>query len=195
MRWRNRSNCSASTREALAGGGLVGRAEAAAFGAGLQPAATGAVLDVAELDADGAAVDRAELGEDLRERQQLAAEEVAGVEDALGGEAIEAQGLVGELEIRGRVEQGVDARLQVAEHAVGLDGGQDLELGGGIHVAGGRALAGLGRQAQAEFEAFEEGAPLRVDGRGVLGPALMVRGDKVGVPTGSYAQMFHFGDR
>jgi len=54
------------------------------------------------------------------------------------------QGLVGQAEVRLGVEQGVDAGLEVAEHPVGLDGGQYLELGHGVDGAGraGRGFAG-----------------------------------------------------
>ena len=51
----------------------------------------------------------------------------------------------------------IDAGLQVADRPIGLDGREDLPLGGGIDGAGGRgAFAGLGREAEAEFEALEE---------------------------------------
>ena len=183
--------------EAAAGVGVIGRAEAARLRALLQPAATGAVLDVRELDPDRSAVDGPELREDFRQGQGLAAEEVARVEGTVKGDAVESQGLVGQAEVGLRVEQGVDPGLEVAEHPIGLDGRQHLELGHGIDGAGraGRGLAGFGRQAEPEFEAFEESTPVGVHGQRVLRPALMVRGDKVGVPTGSYAQVFHFGDR
>lgn len=71
------------------------------------------------------------------------------MEGPVRGDAVEPEGLVRQGEVGLGVEQGVDAGLEVAEHAVGLDGGEDLELGDGVDGAGGprAGLAGLGREA------------------------------------------------
>jgi hypothetical protein len=144
-------------QEAATGRRVISRTEAAAFDAFLQPAAALAVLDVAELDANGAAVSRLQLGEDVAQREHLAAEEITGVEHAVGGQGVQPEGLVGEFEVREGLGERIDAGLEVADHPIGLDGGEDLPLGGGVDRAGGRgAFAGLRREAEAEFEAFEE---------------------------------------
>ena len=180
-------------QEATAGGGVISRTEAAAFDALLQPAATLAVLDVAELDADRAAISRLQLGENLAQREHLATEEITGVEHAVGRQGIEAEGLVGEFEVREWLGERIDAGLEVADHPIGLDGGEDLPLGGGVDRAGGRgAFTGLRREAEAEFEAFEERTPVTVDRGRVLGPLLVIRCDEVCVPPTADAEMFHF---
>ena len=71
-------------KETTARGGIVGRTEAAGFDAFLQPAAALAILDMGELDPDRTAVSRLQLGEDLPQREQLAPEEISGMEDAIG---------------------------------------------------------------------------------------------------------------
>jgi hypothetical protein len=94
------------------------------------------------------------------------------VEDAVRGDRVQPQEFVGQFEVRDRVGERVGPRLQVAQHPVGLDRGQDFPLGRGVH-AGDGPFARLRRQAEAQFKAFEEGAPVGLDGGGVLGPLLV----------------------
>ena len=116
------------------------------------------------------------------------------MEDAVGRDAVEAEGLVGEFEVGRRFGERVEAGLLVAKRPVGVDSGEDLPLGGGVDASGGgrSAFGRLGRQAHAELEALEEGAPFRVHGRRVLGPLFVIRGYEIRVPAGSDAKMFHF---
>ena len=148
---------------------------------------------MAELDADRAAISRLQLGENLAQREHLAAEEITGVEHAVGRQGVQTEGFVGELEVREGLGERIDAGLDVPDHPVRLDGGEDLPLGAGVDGAGGGgAFTRLRREAEAEFEAFEERAPVTVDRRRVLGPLLVIRCDEVCVPPTADAEMFHF---
>ena len=147
-----------------------------------------------ELNANRGAVGGLQLRDDFAQGQHFATEKVTGVEDAVGRDAVEAEGLVGEFEVGRRFGERVEAGLLVAERSVGVDSGEDLPLGGSVDASGGghRAFGRLGRQAHAELEALEEGAPFRVHGGRVLGPLFVIRGYEVRVPAGSDAKMFHF---
>jgi hypothetical protein len=180
-------------QETAAGRGVISRTETAAFDALLQPAATLAVLDMGELDADRAAIGRLQFGENFAQREHLAAEEITGVEHTVGRQGVQTEGFVGEFEVREGLSERIDAGLEVADHPIGLDGGEDLPLGGGVDGAGGGGtFTRLRREAEAEFEALEERAPVTVDRGRVLGPLLVIRCDEVCVPPTADAKMFHF---
>ena len=61
------------------------------------------------------------------------------MEDAVGRDSVEAEGLVGEFEVGRRFGERVEAGLLVAKRPVGVDSGEDLPLGSGIDATSGGA--------------------------------------------------------
>ena len=151
----------------------------------LQPAAHIGVLDVEVLDAHVAAVGAGEAGDEVAQLHRAAGEIVADVEGAV--EVVVAEAEFRECQTRGggggRAER-IEVRLEVADRAVVVDEAVDERLlaagPGGIGLVrsaeepGGVAVGGKG-------EPLEEGAPVGVDGAGVVEPSLVVLVDEVGV--------------
>jgi hypothetical protein len=150
------------------------RAQAGGLDALLQPATGILVLDVGVFDADMAAVDLVERGDDVAELHLAAAGEVADVKRRV--EVLLAEAELFELELgrgRRRTAQRVEVRLDVPDGAVGVDQVIHARLPNAVHDrAGGNP--GRGLAAAAQGEALEEGAPGRVDGVGIIKPALVV---------------------
>jgi len=168
-----------SDLEVAAGGRVVG----AGFDALAQPVPDTDILDVHELETDGAGIDEAENVDHLAQHHHASAEQEAGGDGEIEVLFLEAEfakaekGLVGAL-----ADEGIELGDSVADGAIGVDEALDACLEGEIGEIGsgrgsgaieGRGGAGgaVGFAGDAEFEAFEESGPGGGDVVGVMLPA------------------------